>query len=32
MSFGEDDNGETYFVTQEGGIHKFESPSKTGGQ
>jgi glucose/arabinose dehydrogenase len=32
MSFGEDDNGETYFLTQEGGIHKFESPSKTGGE
>jgi glucose/arabinose dehydrogenase len=26
MSFGEDDDGETYFVTVEGGIHKFESP------
>ena len=23
MSFGEDDEGEVYFVTQEGGIHKF---------
>ena len=23
MSFGEDDNGETYFVTVEGGIHRF---------
>jgi len=27
MSFGEDDNGETYFVTQEGGIHKFAPPA-----
>jgi glucose/arabinose dehydrogenase len=27
MSFGEDDHGEVYFVTQEGGIHKF-APSK----
>jgi glucose/arabinose dehydrogenase len=26
MSFGEDDGGEVYFVTQEGGIHKFASP------
>jgi quinoprotein glucose dehydrogenase len=26
MSFGEDDNGELYFLTQEGGIHKFASP------
>ena len=23
MSFGEDDNGETYFLTQQGGIMKF---------
>jgi glucose/arabinose dehydrogenase len=29
MSFGEDDEGEVYFVTQEGGIHKFASPKKT---
>ena len=29
MSFGEDDAGEVYFVTQEGGIHKFASPKKT---
>lgn len=27
MSFGEDDEGEVYFTTQEGGIHKFVSPS-----
>jgi glucose/arabinose dehydrogenase len=26
MSFGEDDEGEVYFVTQEGGIYKFASP------
>jgi glucose/arabinose dehydrogenase len=26
MSFGEDDDGEVYFVTQEGGIYKFTSP------
>ncbi len=26
MSFGEDDEGEVYFLTQEGGIHKFASP------
>jgi glucose/arabinose dehydrogenase len=32
MSFGEDDSGETYFVTQEGGIHKFESPNAAAGQ
>jgi glucose/arabinose dehydrogenase len=30
MSFGEDDNGETYFLTQEGGIHKFESGKSAG--
>ena len=29
MSFGEDDAGEVYFVTQEGGIHQFASPQKT---
>ena len=27
MSFGEDDAGEVYFTTQEGGIHKFASPN-----
>jgi hypothetical protein len=27
MSFGEDDTGEIYFLTQEGGIMKFESPN-----
>ena len=27
MSFGEDDDGEVYFVTQEGGIHKFAAPN-----
>jgi glucose/arabinose dehydrogenase len=32
MSFGEGDNGETYFVTQEGGIHKFESANTAAGQ
>jgi glucose/arabinose dehydrogenase len=32
MSFGEDDDGEVYFLTQEGGIHKFASPAKTAGQ
>jgi glucose/arabinose dehydrogenase len=32
MSFGEDDNGEAYFVTQEGGIHKFASPTQAAGQ
>jgi glucose/arabinose dehydrogenase len=26
LSFGEDDNGETYFLTQQGGIMKFASP------
>jgi glucose/arabinose dehydrogenase len=26
MSFGEDDDGEVYFVTQEGSIHTFASP------
>jgi glucose/arabinose dehydrogenase len=26
MSFGEDDDGEVYFVTQEGGIHTFAPP------
>lgn len=26
MSFGEDDEAEVYFLTLEGGIHKFESP------
>ncbi|HVJ81132.1 MAG TPA: glucose dehydrogenase, partial [Planctomycetia bacterium] len=26
FTFGEDDDGETYFSTQEGGIYKFESP------
>ena len=26
MSFGEDDAGEVYFVTQDGGIYKFASP------
>jgi glucose/arabinose dehydrogenase len=26
MSFGEDDAGEVYFVTQEGGVYKFASP------
>jgi hypothetical protein len=31
MSFGEDDNGETYFLTQEGGIHKFASPEAAAG-
>jgi glucose/arabinose dehydrogenase len=29
MSFGEDDEGEVYFVTQEGGMHKFASPRST---
>jgi hypothetical protein len=29
MSFGEDDVGEVYFVTQEGGIHKFASPNNS---
>lgn len=29
MSFGEDDAGEVYFVTQSGGIHKFISPNAT---
>jgi glucose/arabinose dehydrogenase len=29
MSFGEDDGGEVYFVTQPGGIHKFVPPKKT---
>jgi glucose/arabinose dehydrogenase len=29
MSFGEDDGGEVYFVTQPGGIQKFASPKKT---
>jgi hypothetical protein len=28
MSFGEDDQGEVYFVTQEGGIHEFASPDE----
>ena len=32
MSFGEDDAGEVYFVTQEGGIHKFASPGTTASQ
>lgn len=26
LSFGEDDDGEVYFLTQEGGIHRFSSP------
>lgn len=26
MTFGEDDQGEVYFTTQEGGIHKFAGP------
>jgi hypothetical protein len=26
MSFGEDDDGETYFATQEGGLWKFARP------
>jgi len=26
LSFGEDDDGEVYFLTQQGGIHKFASP------
>jgi glucose/arabinose dehydrogenase len=29
MSFGEDDAGEVYFVTQQGGIRKFASPKTT---
>ena len=29
MSFGEDDAGEVYYVTQDGGIYKFASPKKT---
>jgi len=32
MSFGEDDAGEVYFVTQEGGIYKFASPKTTAGR
>jgi glucose/arabinose dehydrogenase len=28
LSFGEDDNGEVYFLTQAGGIYKFESAKK----
>jgi hypothetical protein len=29
MSFGEDDAGEVYFLTQQGSIHKFASPKTT---
>jgi glucose/arabinose dehydrogenase len=32
MSFGEDDAGETYYVTVEGGIYKYASPKKTAGR
>jgi glucose/arabinose dehydrogenase len=32
MSFGEDDAGEVYYVTQDGGTYKFTSPKKTAGQ
>jgi glucose/arabinose dehydrogenase len=32
MSFGEDDAGEVYFVTQEGGIYTFASPKTTAGR
>jgi glucose/arabinose dehydrogenase len=28
LTFGEDDAGETYYATQEGGLWKFESPKK----
>lgn len=28
LSFGEDDDGEIYFLEQDGGIHKFASPQK----
>jgi glucose/arabinose dehydrogenase len=28
LSFGEDDQGEVYFLTQNGGIYKFASPEK----
>jgi glucose/arabinose dehydrogenase len=31
MSFGEDDAGEVYFTTQEGGVHKFVSPTTAAG-
>jgi len=32
MTFGEDDAGEVYFATQEGGLWKFESPSRAEGK
>jgi glucose/arabinose dehydrogenase len=32
MTFGEDDQGETYFAAQGGGIYKFASPKTTAGQ
>jgi hypothetical protein len=30
LSFGEDDDGEIYFLTQDGGIFKFETPANAG--
>jgi glucose/arabinose dehydrogenase len=32
MSFGEDDAGEVYYVTQDGGIYKFASAKQTAGR
>lgn len=32
MTFGEDDAGEVYFATQEGGFWKFESPNRVEGK
>jgi glucose/arabinose dehydrogenase len=32
MSFGEDENGEVYFLNQDGGMQKFASPEKAAGR